>query len=154
MRRSMRKIVKRWTRIVHRIDVVEGMAGRGGPSGLPPLGTRRAGLPVNRRRGSFIAAKVSLKRSPQATLQLAKSQYVTKIIRIRRNNPMAPDVHGEGAETMASTITMFVLLSVIAVGAALCVFGPLTALGVMFWHWHKELRTSARMRLARTTQVR
>jgi hypothetical protein len=55
---------------------------------------------------------------------------------------------------MASTVTMFVLLSVIAMGAALCVFGPLTALGVMFWNWHKELRQSARLRLARTTQVR
>jgi len=49
---------------------------------------------------------------------------------------------------------MFLLLSIIAIGAALCVFGPLTALVVMFWHWHKELRASARLRLARTTQVR
>lgn len=55
---------------------------------------------------------------------------------------------------MASTVTMFLLLSMVAMGAALCVFGPLTALGVMFWNWHKELRQSARMRLARTTQVR
>jgi hypothetical protein len=49
---------------------------------------------------------------------------------------------------------MFVLLSMVGMGAALCVFGPLTALGVMFWNWHKELRQSSRMRLARTTQVR
>jgi hypothetical protein len=55
---------------------------------------------------------------------------------------------------MASTVTMFVFLSMIAIGAALCVFGPLTALGVMFWNWHKELRASSRLRLARTTQVR
>ncbi len=55
---------------------------------------------------------------------------------------------------MASTVTMFLLLSVIALGAILCVFGPLAALGVMFWNWHKELRESARLRLARTTQVR
>ena len=55
---------------------------------------------------------------------------------------------------MASTVTMFLLLSMVAMGAALCVFGPLTALGVMFWNWHKELRQSARMRLARTTQLR
>jgi hypothetical protein len=49
---------------------------------------------------------------------------------------------------------MFLLLSMIAMGAALCILGPLTALGVMFWNWHKELRQSARLRLSRTTQVR
>jgi hypothetical protein len=49
---------------------------------------------------------------------------------------------------------MFLLLSVIAFAALVCVFGPLAALGVMFWNWHKELRQSARLRLARTTQVR
>lgn len=55
---------------------------------------------------------------------------------------------------MASTVTMFVFLSVIVLGAAFCVFGPLAALSVMFWNWHKELRQSSRLRLARTTQVR
>jgi hypothetical protein len=54
---------------------------------------------------------------------------------------------------MASTVTMFVLLSLIALGAMFCVFGPLAALGVMFWNWHKELRESARLRIARSTQV-
>jgi hypothetical protein len=55
---------------------------------------------------------------------------------------------------MSATLTMLLLLSVIALGAAFCVFGPLAALGVMFWNWHKELRQSSRLRLARTTQVR
>jgi hypothetical protein len=54
---------------------------------------------------------------------------------------------------MASTVTMFLLLSVIAICATVCVFGPLAALGVMFWNWHKELRESARLRIARSTQV-
>jgi hypothetical protein len=60
----------------------------------------------------------------------------------------------EWESQMSATLTMFLLLSVIALGAIFCVFGPLAALGVMFWNWHKELRQSSRLRLARTTQVR
>jgi hypothetical protein len=63
-------------------------------------------------------------------------------------------VPSEWESQMSATLTMFLLLSVIALGAIFCVFGPLAALGVMFWNWHKELRQSSRLRLARTTQVR
>jgi hypothetical protein len=55
---------------------------------------------------------------------------------------------------MSATLTMLLLLSVIALGAIFCVLGPLAALGVMFWNWHRELRQSSRLRLGRTTQVR
>jgi hypothetical protein len=55
---------------------------------------------------------------------------------------------------MSATFTMILLLSVIALGVIFCVFGPLAALGIMFWNWHKELRQSSRLRLARTRQTR
>ena len=55
---------------------------------------------------------------------------------------------------MAGTMINFLLLSLLILAAILCVFGPLTALGVMFWHWHKELKESARLRVARSTQFK
>jgi hypothetical protein len=67
---------------------------------------------------------------------------------------LAPTVPPEWESQMSATLTMLLLLSAIALGAIFCVFGPLAALGVMFWNWHKELRQSSRLRLARTTQVR
>lgn len=55
---------------------------------------------------------------------------------------------------MAHTVINLILLSLLIVAAILCVVAPLTALSVMFWHWHKELREISRLRQARTTQVR
>jgi hypothetical protein len=55
---------------------------------------------------------------------------------------------------MAVTSVNILLLILLVLAAILCVFGPVTALGVMFWHWHKELKETARLRVARTTQIR
>jgi hypothetical protein len=55
---------------------------------------------------------------------------------------------------MAGTMTNFLLLSLVISAAIVCIFGPLTVLGVMFWHWHKELKESARLRVARSTQMK
>jgi hypothetical protein len=55
---------------------------------------------------------------------------------------------------MTGTAANLFLLALLITAAVVCIFGPLTALGVMFWHWHKELSESARTRQARTTQVR
>jgi hypothetical protein len=55
---------------------------------------------------------------------------------------------------MAGSVLNIVLLSLLILAAILCIFGPLTALGVMFWHWHRELKETARLRVARTTQIR
>jgi hypothetical protein len=55
---------------------------------------------------------------------------------------------------MAVTSVNILLLIVLILAAILFIFGPLTALVVMFWHWHKELRETARLRVSRTTQVR
>jgi hypothetical protein len=55
---------------------------------------------------------------------------------------------------MTGTVVNILLLLVLALGVVLLFFGPLTALGVMFWHWHRELRESIRLRQARSTQIR
>jgi hypothetical protein len=55
---------------------------------------------------------------------------------------------------MTGTSVSIVLLIILIAASILCIFGPLTALGVMFWHWHRELRETARLRQARSTQVR
>ncbi|HXO45265.1 MAG TPA: hypothetical protein VN846_07325 [Candidatus Cybelea sp.] len=55
---------------------------------------------------------------------------------------------------MAVTTLNILLLILLALAAVLCIFGPLTALGVMFWHWHKELKETSRLRVARTTQIK
>ena len=55
---------------------------------------------------------------------------------------------------MAGEMVNFLLLIVIALAMIVGIFGPMAVLGVMFWKWHKELRQSARLRLARSTQVR
>jgi hypothetical protein len=54
------------------------------------------------------------------------------------------------AQTMAGVLLVVALISAIIVG----IFGPVTVMGVMFWNWHKELGELARVRQARTTQVR
>ncbi len=54
------------------------------------------------------------------------------------------------AQTMASVLLVLALISAMIVG----IFGPVTVLGVMFWNWHKELSELARVRQARTTQIR
>jgi hypothetical protein len=55
---------------------------------------------------------------------------------------------------MAGTSISMFLLIVLVLASILCILGPLTALGVMFWHWHREIRKTARLRRARSTQVR
>ncbi len=55
---------------------------------------------------------------------------------------------------MAMTAFNIVLLVLLILAAILCIFGPVTALGVMFWHWHKELKETARLRISRSTQIR
>jgi hypothetical protein len=55
---------------------------------------------------------------------------------------------------MAGSALNIFLLCLLILAAILCIFGPLTALGVMFWHWHRELRETARRRVARTTQTK
>jgi len=55
---------------------------------------------------------------------------------------------------MVGTLANLLFLLLLIAAAVLCVFGPLTALGVMFWHWRKELAESARLRQARSTQIR
>jgi hypothetical protein len=55
---------------------------------------------------------------------------------------------------MAVTSVNILLLILLALATVLCIFGPVTALVVMFWHWHKELKQTARLRVARTTQTK
>jgi hypothetical protein len=55
---------------------------------------------------------------------------------------------------MAATSVNILLLILLVLAAILCVLGPVTALGVMFWHWHKELKETLRLRVSRTTQTK
>lgn len=55
---------------------------------------------------------------------------------------------------MAGALLNDVLAAVTVLAFAVLIAAPLTTLGVMFWHWQKELSRSVRLRQARTTQVR
>jgi hypothetical protein len=55
---------------------------------------------------------------------------------------------------MAGTVIGALLLVLLVLAAILCIFGPVTVMGVMFWNWSKELGELARQRQARTTQIR
>jgi hypothetical protein len=55
---------------------------------------------------------------------------------------------------MTGTSVSVVVSIILILASLLCIFGPLAALGVMFWHWHRELKETARLRQARSTQVR
>jgi len=55
---------------------------------------------------------------------------------------------------VAHTVVNGLLLGLLVLAAGVCILAPLTALGVMFWHWQKELKQSMRLRQARTTQIR
>jgi len=55
---------------------------------------------------------------------------------------------------MTGTAINILLLCLIVLASVLLILGPVSALAVMFWHWHRELRESARLRQARTTQTR
>jgi len=55
---------------------------------------------------------------------------------------------------VTGTLLSGVLVALTVLGTGILIAAPLTALGVMFWHWQKELKHSARLRQARTTQVR
>jgi len=55
---------------------------------------------------------------------------------------------------MAGTVVNLLLLGLLFLAAVVCIVAPLGALGVMFWHWHKELDQIGRLKQARSTQVR
>jgi hypothetical protein len=55
---------------------------------------------------------------------------------------------------MTGTVVNGALLGLLILGAAICIVAPLTVFGFMFWKWQKELSEAARVRQARTTQVR
>jgi hypothetical protein len=55
---------------------------------------------------------------------------------------------------MTETVLNLLFLGMLFTASALCVVAPLTALAIMFWHWHRELAESTRLRQARSTQVR
>jgi hypothetical protein len=55
---------------------------------------------------------------------------------------------------MAETLVSLLLLGFLFLAAVLCIVAPLGALGVMLWHWHKELDQIVRLKQARSTQVR
>jgi hypothetical protein len=55
---------------------------------------------------------------------------------------------------MAGTVVNLLLLGLLFLGVAVCILAPLGALGIMFWHWHKELSQIARLRQARSTQAK
>ena len=55
---------------------------------------------------------------------------------------------------MMESLTNAFLLSLLVLAAAVCILGPLVALGVIFWHWHKELKYTSRLRVSRTTQTK
>jgi hypothetical protein len=52
------------------------------------------------------------------------------------------------------TVVNGALLGLLVLSALVGILAPLTALGIMFWKWQKELTESARLRQSRTTQVR
>jgi hypothetical protein len=55
---------------------------------------------------------------------------------------------------VAGTLLNGVLLALTILAFVVLIAAPLTALGIMFWHWQKELKQAVRLRQARTTQVR
>jgi len=55
---------------------------------------------------------------------------------------------------VTQTVVNGLLLGLIVLAAAVCILAPLSVLGFMFWNWQKELKQSARLRQARTTQIR
>ena len=55
---------------------------------------------------------------------------------------------------MTGTVMNVVLLILLVLAFILLILGPLTALAIMFWHWHRELRETIRLRQGRTTQTR
>lgn len=55
---------------------------------------------------------------------------------------------------MVNTVLSGVLLGLMILAVTALILAPLTALGVMFWHWQRELKESVRLRQARTTQIR
>jgi hypothetical protein len=55
---------------------------------------------------------------------------------------------------MAGTVVNLLLLIVLILAGAVCIVAPLAALGIIFWHWQKELNQVIRLKQARSTQVR
>jgi hypothetical protein len=54
---------------------------------------------------------------------------------------------------MVGAVINLLLLGLLFTTSILCVVLPLGALGIMFWHWHRELGEMARLRHPRSTQV-
>ena len=59
-----------------------------------------------------------------------------------------------GESLMTGDMVKILLVGALVLVSIVCIFGPLAVLAVMFWNWHRELRQTARLRLARSTQVR
>ncbi len=55
---------------------------------------------------------------------------------------------------MTGTVTNLLLLGLLFLAIVILVIAPVGALGVMFWHWRKELTEMNRLRQARSTQIR
>lgn len=55
---------------------------------------------------------------------------------------------------MADTVVNSLLLGILVLAVGICILAPVSVLGVMFWHWQKELKQSTRLRHARSTQIR
>jgi len=55
---------------------------------------------------------------------------------------------------MTGDMVNILLAAVLILACIACILGPLAVLGVMFWNWHKELRQTSKLRLARSTQFR
>jgi len=55
---------------------------------------------------------------------------------------------------MAGTVVNLLFLGFLFLAVVVCIGAPVGALGVMFWHWHRELQEIVRLKQARSTQVR
>jgi hypothetical protein len=55
---------------------------------------------------------------------------------------------------VTGTLLNALLLALTVLATVVLIVAPLTALGIMFWHWQKELKQAMRLRQARTTQIR
>jgi hypothetical protein len=55
---------------------------------------------------------------------------------------------------MASTLLNLLAVGFMILAGASCILGPVAILGFISWQWRRELTASARLRQARSTQVR
>jgi hypothetical protein len=55
---------------------------------------------------------------------------------------------------MAGTLAELIVVGLLILAGVSCIVGPVAVLGFISWQWRKELVASARLRQARSTQVR